>query len=183
MTIEAAILENENEKMLAPDAVDDNADSTAIDQLVIGDKPRLAPQEDSMEERKVAWVKDPSVPIAADIAEHNITHANDRSWCPICVAAKGVSDSHVVQPDKSERAMSTVGADYCFMCRDPVMEEAACKEDDDTEEDVAAAAEIPNITILTVVDSMTGCMRLHYVPHKGTKRCPWIGVDVAKNIE
>ena len=158
---------NENEKMLPPDAIENDADSNAIEQLVIGDEPRLSPQEDSMEERSVAWVTDPSVPFAADIAEHNMTPANDRSRCPICVAAKGVIDSHFVQPDNSERAMSTVGADFCFVCRDPIMEGAAGKEDDVTEEDAVETADISNPTILTVVDSMTGCMRLHDVPHKG----------------
>ena len=140
------------------------------------------PPEESMEEVKVVGVKNPGVPTAADIAEHNLTHAHYRSWCPTCVAAKGVSDSHFRQPDRSERSVSTVCSDYCFMCRDPGLEEEAEKEEED-EDTAESTAKIPKITILTVPDAMTGCLRLHYVPHKGTKHCPWIGAEVAKDIE
>ena len=162
------------------DTEPDTIDSDDMPDVNVGNAP--APQEDSVEERRVIGVKEPECPTASDIAEHNIAHAHFRSWCPICVAAKGVSDPHYRQPERTERTLSTVCADYCFMCRDPSMEEQAEKEEDE-DDAVESTVKTPKITILTVLDSMSGCMRLHYVPHKGTRLCPWIGTEVAKDIE
>ena len=36
-------------------------------------------------------VRDPDTPTAAEKAEHDLTHANFRSWCKACVQGKGVS--------------------------------------------------------------------------------------------
>ena len=175
--------EEQCDKLLAPsDEIENNTDpdANARPDEVIGDAPDS--QEEAMEERRVVGVKQPECPTAADIAEHNIAHANFRSWCPICVAAKGSSDPHFRQPEMTERTLSTVSADYCFMCRDPSLEEQAEKEEED-DENGEEATKIPKITILTVIDSMSGCMRLHHTPHKGTNMCPWISGEVAKDIE
>ena len=105
--------------MLASTTVgEDDAIPDVIDALVEDDEPGPEPQEESMKEGKIAGVREPGVPSAADIAEHNLAHAHYRSWCPVCVAARGVSDSHFKQPDRTERTLSTICADYCFLRRD-----------------------------------------------------------------
>ena len=170
--------------MLAPNDLEDGA-MVAEDGDPIAEADGIipVPEEPEVEVRKAVGVKTPSTPSAADVAEHNLTHAHFRSWCPTCVAAKGTSDPHFRQPAQDDRAMSTVCADYCFMCRDPKAEAEADKDDDEDGETDDDPAKPSKVTILTVEDSISGCLRPHHVLHKGTTRVPWIGKAVAEDME
>ena len=133
---------------------------------------------DEGEARQVRGVRNPDEPTPAMIAEHNLTHMHFRAWCPVCVAAKGVSQPHFRAEDRSDRSMPAVCADYCFMSRDP--KEDAKAYDEDVNDD---ADKTNKITILTVKDLISGCIRPHYVPYKGIASVPWIAKEVAKDME
>ena len=62
----------------------------------------------------VVSVRDPGSATQAEIDEHDKTHLPYRSWCPVCVMAKGKEDSHFA--GKSiEGGKPTVAFDYkCF---------------------------------------------------------------------
>ena len=53
-------------------------------------------------------------PTASERLEHNKTHFPYRSWCPICVAARGLPHPHRAKPAE-ERTVPTVCYDYCFL--------------------------------------------------------------------
>ena len=42
----------------------------------------------------VRIAKDPQQPTEQNIKEHNVTHLPHRSWCPVCVKARGREDMH-----------------------------------------------------------------------------------------
>ena len=55
-------------------------------------------------------------------------HFKYRSWCPHCVAGKGISSQHRQNSDgHSDEVGATVSLDYCFMIAD---EEVEAEEED-----------------------------------------------------
>ena len=55
----------------------------------------------------VISVRDPGSATQAELDEHEKTHLPYRSWCPVCVMAKGKADSHF--PSKSaEKGRHTI---------------------------------------------------------------------------
>ena len=57
-------------------------------------------------------------PTAAEREEHNRTHLPYRSWCPVCIAGRGVADHHR-KSEEEERTQPEVAFDYCFMRNRP----------------------------------------------------------------
>ena len=51
--------------------------------------------------RKAKGLPAPQQPTAQERLEHEITHLPYRSWCPVCVHAKGRSDNHPKQHNKT----------------------------------------------------------------------------------
>ena len=65
------------------------------------------------EEIKIRTVRDPGCPTPEEKERHNATHSPYRSWCPVCVEAKGKEDPH--HKDKGEKrdeGVNVVGMDY-----------------------------------------------------------------------
>ena len=91
------------------------------------------PAED-VEARAAQAARIPFAPSAQDIARYNTTHLQYRDWCPICVRASGVSAPHFKDADRSDHSASAVCADYCFVCRDPKLEEKAEAEEKDEDD-------------------------------------------------
>ena len=56
----------------------------------------------------------PTLPSAADVALHNLTHLPYRSWCQWCVAGCKNNTPHLTQPTFS-RDIPLLVADYCFV--------------------------------------------------------------------
>ena len=54
--------------------------------------------------------KDPHQPTEQEIKEHNVTHLPHRSWCPVCVKARGREDMHRKVLDKGDKPI--VSMDY-----------------------------------------------------------------------
>ena len=71
------------------------------------------------EQQPAVRVKSPLQPTAAEVAEHEATgHVVYRSWCPICIAARGHGQPHRAAPAEDDTAVPTIMSDYGFMGQD-----------------------------------------------------------------
>ena len=59
-------------------------------------------------------VADPGAPSAREVAEHNVTHLPHRSWCPICIEARGRDRQHR-RVDRSSHEVPELHFDYAFL--------------------------------------------------------------------
>ena len=67
---------------------------------------------ESEESRKPRVARRPNTPTRAEVEEHLPLHIEYRSWCPHCVAGRGVSDQHRTNTgEKSEDLGATVSLD------------------------------------------------------------------------
>ena len=57
----------------------------------------------------------PKLPSRPEVEHHNLAHIPDRSWCPICVAARRKNNAHC-SGQEEERTVPLLCADYCFVC-------------------------------------------------------------------
>ena len=57
----------------------------------------------------------PYEPSRQERIEHDLTHMPFRSWCPDCVAGKGVSHGHRTVLSKEESSIPLIGVDYAFL--------------------------------------------------------------------
>ena len=66
------------------------------------------------EEVLVKVIKDPGLPTEEEKERHDMTHNPYRSWCPVCVEARGKEDPH--RRNKNKRVGSDgvpeIGLDY-----------------------------------------------------------------------
>ena len=51
-------------------------------------------------EAPIVVARDPACPSHEERERHNATHLPYRSWCPVCVQARGKEDSHKNNKDK-----------------------------------------------------------------------------------
>ena len=56
---------------------------------------------------------DPRLPSQREVDEHNLTHLPYRSWCPICIQAKGKEMDHR-RDDGKDRRFPEYSWDFCF---------------------------------------------------------------------
>ena len=61
----------------------------------------------------------PKAPSAEEMRLHRLTHYPFRSWCPVCVAARGKNWPHLRMPEEVPSEVPTISFDYCFL-RDEV---------------------------------------------------------------
>ena len=58
----------------------------------------------------------PPVPSRQEVAEHEATgHAVFRTWCPACVAGRGVGQQHVRVQRKLEQEVPVIALDYAYL--------------------------------------------------------------------
>ena len=57
----------------------------------------------------------PKAPSAEEMRLHRLTHYPFRSWCPVCVAARGKSWPHLRMDDEAPSEVPTICFDYCFL--------------------------------------------------------------------
>ena len=73
-------------------------------------------QEESQEEtRKPQVARRPYTPTAAEVEAHLPPHLEFRSWCPHCVAGKGIATQHRKNTGEITELGVTLSLDYCFM--------------------------------------------------------------------
>ncbi|CAK0839220.1 unnamed protein product, partial [Prorocentrum cordatum] len=75
--------------------------------------------DEGEEEARPRVLKAPHEPSQKEIAEHEaMGHATYRSWCRVCIAAKGQGQPHLRAPEDDETAVPVVSSDYAFMGQD-----------------------------------------------------------------
>ena len=75
--------------------------------------------EQGEEQARPRILKAPHEPSQNEIDEHEaMGHAVYRSWCKVCIAAKGVGQPHHRAPEDDETAVPVVCSDYFFMGQD-----------------------------------------------------------------
>ena len=96
-----------------------------LGKLAIGDERGLYPVEDALdgelvvgeedEVQEAATLPTPYLPTQSERDDHELTHAQYRSWCEHCVNGRGVEMQHHLAGDYDERGVATVGFDYMFV--------------------------------------------------------------------
>ena len=71
-------------------------------------------EEETFGERIPRVPRRPLAPTKAEVEAHMPLHVDYRSWCPHCVAGKGISHHHATVTEAIEKMGSTVSVDYCF---------------------------------------------------------------------
>ncbi|CAK0880049.1 unnamed protein product, partial [Prorocentrum cordatum] len=75
--------------------------------------------DEGEEEARPRVLKAPHEPSQREIDEHEaMGHATYRSWCRVCIAAKGQGQPHLRAPEDDETAVPVVSSDYAFMGQD-----------------------------------------------------------------
>ena len=92
-----------------------------------GTEPELSGEPSAIDEDEIFGVRKPRVPRSplaptkAEVEEHMPLHVDFRSWCPHCVAGKGISHQHTATHDGDmEKIGVTVSMDYCFWVAEEV---------------------------------------------------------------
>ena len=97
------------------------------------------------EKPPVRVARNPQDPTDKEVDEHNVTHLPHRSWCPVCVKARGKEEPHRKVRDRGGKPI--VSMDYKSFGEAP------------TEED--------KVTMIVVKDETTGCVAAHVCEQKG----------------
>ena len=64
------------------------------------------------EEAPVKVARDPGNPTTEEVDNHFVTHFPYRSWCPVCVMAKGKEEAHFRSKEKEKSKVPIIGIDY-----------------------------------------------------------------------
>ena len=107
----------------------------------------------------VKVAKDPGLPTALELEEHNATHLPHRSWCPVCMKARGREDAHKKGQIKGEKPI--VSMDYKTFGENP---------GDD------------KITMIIMKDESTGCIAAHVCQSKGATD-QWVVDRLCDDVE
>ena len=109
----------------------------------------------------VVIVKDPGTPTQSEVDEHDKTHLPYRSWCPVCVMAKGKEDGHFSR-ETVDKGRPIVAFDFKSFGQDP-------KEDD-------------KLTALVMRDRVTKTTCAHLCLHKGSSDT-WVVEKVLEDLD
>ena len=67
-----------------------------------------------LDARKAEIMRRPYTPTQEEVEEHMATHLPYRSWCPHCVAGRGIAGHHVTHAEGKKLGI-TISMDYCFL--------------------------------------------------------------------
>jgi len=90
------------------EAACDPGASSSKDGNPVGDEVSMEPQEDA----PVKIARDPGDPTLKEREDHNATHVPYRSWCPVCVKAKGKEEAHRNLKGSEKSCKATISFDY-----------------------------------------------------------------------
>ena len=112
------------------------------------------------EDPPVKVAKDPGMPSERGVEEHFATHLPHKSWCPVCIKARGKEDPHKKIVDKGEKP--TVSMEY------KSFEESAEEGD--------------KVTMIVAKCESTGTVAAHICDQKGAAD-KWIIGRVCNDID
>ncbi len=107
--------------------------------------------EESTEESTAKVAKGPTVPSRWERERHEVAHIPFRSWCPKCVAGRGVKSPHKVKKTREEEELPRFSMDYGFLGQE----------------------DQPTAVLLAMRELKTGMMFGMLVPKKGVSD-PWV---------
>ena len=113
------------------------------------------------ENAPVVIAKNPYNPTHEEKEAHNATHLPYRSWCPVCVQARGREDDHKRDKEKAKDGKVTINIDYKSFGQDI---------DDD------------KLTSIIMRDSRTGCTASHICESKGISDS-WVVQKLVDDID
>ena len=117
-------------------------------------------ETESEEAYKPRRIPTPILPSQEEVDEHNIMgHVQYRSWCPHCVAGRGVGQRHVPVEDEPGQ-LPKILSDYGYMNGQGKGEESRASEE-------TGAADRDNLPILVVKDKKTKTIGASFVLEKG----------------
>ena len=61
-------------------------------------------EEEVHEQAPIVKATDPSLPTQEEVDEHNLTHLPHRSWCPVCIKARGKESPHKATDEERKRS-------------------------------------------------------------------------------
>ena len=73
----------------------------------------VVPDEEAVDRIRQRNVARP--PSKQEVKDHNVVHMPFRSWCPICMAGRGIATIHRSAKQKELREVAMVVFDYCFL--------------------------------------------------------------------
>ena len=125
------------------------------------DHKEVEPAEVDTETNRARGIRQPGQPSRKEIEEHNLTHAEFRDWCEVCVSGRGRRDHHRRGTEEAETdvgSMSTYSIDYMYLTEN--MELIKGEEADRRKLKLGRP-------ILVGHDRKTGGINAHQVPVKG----------------
>ena len=100
-------------------------------------------------------------PTARERSKHDRLHLPYRSWCPVCVAGRGVNHGHHQVRDELGEQAPEVSFDYCFLRDQP-----GCD----------------SLPVLVGFDRASRSVIAHAVPFTGADEC-WTAQQVCRDLK
>ena len=69
-------------------------------------------EEDEVEAAPIVKARDPGLPTLEELVKHDLTHLPHRSWCEVCIKARGKEDPHYKKNKSRSNHKPTVAVDY-----------------------------------------------------------------------
>ena len=91
---------------------DDIMEEAVEDKRIVGEEG--GDEEATTEESTTKMTRSPTVPSTWERERHEVAHIPYRSWCPICVAGRGVKSPHKARPRTSDD-LPRFSMDYGFL--------------------------------------------------------------------
>ena len=104
----------------------------------------------------------PYMPSQSERDDHEVTHAQYRSWCEHCVQGRGIEMGHRTAGDEEMRGIPTVAFDYMFVTSGHVYSRAEWSESDEKDVDPELV-----LKVLVVRDLKSKSLFAHAVKCKG----------------
>jgi len=142
-------------------------------------------ESDETQDSKVA--PNPSLPSAAEVEEHRITHLPFRSWCRECIIGKALGEQRSSSSRHAPSKIAVIGVDYFLMTEHGLLNRKELMNkypmSPEGEEDLATARRDGAITKCVIIRcSATKMIFAHVVPIKGTGEeghvCDLIASDI-----
>ena len=121
----------------------DEIESTLEDVVAPPPPPPPEHQETLQEARRARGRPQPTQPTKQEMDEHSLTHMPYRSWCPICVRAKGKQDAYKQQQSKQP----VIQIDFAYLKTSTDEQSLAVLAAVDVQSQLCMALAVPNKAI------------------------------------
>ena len=159
------------------------------------DADEMVDDEAEEEAERPRGLRDPGMPSAAEVAEHNLTHIPSRPWCAHCMKGKGKNKhSRRLCGAYSDNLVPRVRLDYCFFTEKNIEgddEPEQAEEEAPAEQPEAEESEEPEepddsnvtarLTVLVMQENLCRSVWAYAVDRKGAAES-WVVDQIAEDI-